>query len=69
MLISLLLAACGIASLQRRVIADNYSSLSHFGVVLPFVTLSETQSRTVDDIQPATGIRLWGSVGLKFQGQ
>ena len=68
MLISLLLVACGIASLLRRVVAGNYSSLSHFGIALPFVILSESQSRTVDDIQPATGIRLCDSVGLKFQG-
>lgn len=67
-LISLLLAAGGIASLLRRVVAGNYSSLSHFGIVLPFVTLSESQSRTVDDTQQATGIRLWNSIGLKFQG-
>lgn len=58
MLISLLLAADGIASLLRRVVAGNYSSLSHFGFVLPFVTLSESQSRTVDNTQQATGIRL-----------
>lgn len=68
MLISLLLAACGIVSLLRRVVAGNYSSLSHFGIVLPFVTLSESQSGTVGDIQPATGIRQWDSIGLKFQG-
>ena len=68
MLISLLLAAGGIASLLRRVVAGNYSSLPHLGIVVPSVTLSESQSRTVDDTQQATGIRLWDSNGLKFQG-